>query len=382
MGFTMRAGLTLCHSLKREVLKVSDTVAVSAGTGRIRNLGRKVLLSEFFVLYLTVFYLLVLVPFIPKVFHPYNLKNVLSNTWPLLVIAVGQTFVLITAGIDLSQTSIMALSSVMGAVIMTSNVDPILFDKSPLWGSFLSDSGGLLAGSGWAMPVGLLAMVLVGLLIGLWNGMSVAVFRMPPFIVTLVSQMLFSAVAIWLTKSENVRYLPESFSTLGRGSLGFIPYAAIVAVLLAASAHILMSKTMYGRRLYATGINPRAARISGVPTQKIIIAAYMISGFCAAVGGILYSARLEQGRPTLGNTLLLDIVGANVIGGISLAGGKGKVLWTVFGVVFFIFLSNTLNLLNLDFYFIDIVKGLIILIAAILDVVRTRLALRYSGGKA
>ena len=108
----------------------------------------------------------------------------------------------------------------------------------------------------------------------------------------------------------------------------------------------------------------------------------MISGFCAAVGGILYSARLEQGRPTLGSTLLLDIVGANVIGGISLAGGKGKVMWTIFGVVFFIFLSNTLNLLNLDFYFIDIVKGLIILAAAILDVVRSRLALRYAGGKA
>ncbi len=353
-------------------------------TGRVGNvkiLGRKILLSEFFVLYLTVFYLLVLFPFIPRVFSPYNIKNVLSNTWPLLVIAIGQTFVLITAGIDLSQTSVMALSSIFGAVIMTSEADPALLSKSPLWGIMLSDKGGLFAGTSAALPVGLLVMMAIGIMIGLINGFSVAKLRMPPFIVTLVSQMFFAAVAIWLSKSENIRHLPESFSRLGRGNFGPIPIALIIAVIIAVSAHLLMSRTLYGRRLYATGINPRAARISGVPTTKIIIAAYALSGFCAAVGGILYSARLEQGRPTLGNTLLLDIIGANVIGGISLAGGKGKVLWTVFGVVFFIFLSNTLNLLNLKFFVIDIVKGLVILLAAILDVVRSQLALRYSGGK-
>lgn len=354
----------------------------TGGVGSVKILGRKLLLSEFFVLYLTIFYLLVLFPFIPRVFSPYNIKNVLSNTWPLMVIAIGQTFVLITAGIDLSQTSIMALSSVMGAVVMTSEVDPTLFTKSPLWGVILSDKGGLLAGSPAALPVGLILMMLIGIIIGLLNGFSVAKLRMPPFIVTLVSQMLFAAVAIWLTKSENVRHLPVSFSRLGRGNIGPVPLALIVAVIIAVAAHLLMSRTLYGRRLYATGINPKAAGISGVPTAKIIIAAYAISGFCASVGGILYSARLEQGRPTLGNTLLLDIIGANVIGGISLAGGKGKVLWTVFGVVFFIFLSNTLNLLNLKFFIIDMVKGLVILLAAVLDVTRSRLAVRYSGGKA
>ncbi len=350
--------------------------------GSVKIIGRKLLQSEFFVLYLTIFYLLVLFPFIPRVFSPYNLKNVLSNTWPLLVIAIGQTFFLITAGIDLSQTSIMALSSIMGAIIMTSEVDPTLFSKSPVWGILLSVKGGLFSGSPLALPVGLLVMLVIGVLIGLMNGFSVARLRMPPFIVTLVSQMLFSAVAIWLSKSENIRHLPESFSQLGRGGIGPIAYSLIVAVIIAVAAHLLMSKTLYGRRLYATGINPRAARISGVPTAKIIIAAYAISGFCAAVGSILYSARLEQGRPTLGSTLLLDIIGANVIGGVSLAGGKGKVLWTVFGVIFFIFLSNTLNLLNLKFFYIDIVKGLVILLAAILDVTRSRVVLRYSGGRA
>lgn len=350
--------------------------------GSVKILGRKLLLSEFFVLYLTIFYLLVLFPFIPRVFSPYNIKNVLSNTWPLMVIAIGQTFVLITAGIDLSQTSIMALSSISGAIIMTSAVNPDLLSKSPVWGIMLTENGGLFAGSAMALPIGLLVMLVIGVLIGFLNGFSVAKLRMPPFIVTLVSQMLFSAVAIWLSKSENIRHLPEGFSRLGRGNIGPIPLALIVAVIIAAAAHILMSRTLYGRRLYATGINPRAARISGVPTARIIIAAYAISGLCASVGSILYSARLEQGRPTLGNTLLLDIIGANVIGGVSLAGGKGKVLWTIFGVIFFIFLSNTLNLLNLKFFVIDIVKGLVILLAAILDVVRSRVALRYSGGKA
>lgn len=329
-------------------------------------------LSEYFVLYLIVLYLLVLLPFIPMVLHPMNIKNLLSNTWPLLAIAIGQTFVLIIAGIDLSQTSVMALTSVMGAAIMTGQADPILFAKSPLWGWMLTENGGLLSGSAAAVPVAVLVMLLIGILVGFINGFSVAYFRMPPFIVTLVSMMFFSATAIFLSKSENIRHLPAAYEQLGKGGFLFISYAMIIAVLLAIAAHILLSRSLFGRRLFATGINDRTARISGIPTKRIIIMAYMISGFCAAVASVLYSSRLEMGRPTLGSTLLLDVVGANVIGGISLSGGKGKITWTLLGVVFFVVLSNTLSLLNLSFYFIDVVKGSVILVAAVLDVLRTR----------
>ena len=333
---------------------------------------RHIFLSEYFVLILCAVYLLVLFPFIPRVFHPMNIENLLSNTWPLLVVAIGQTFVLILAGIDLSQTSVMALTSVIGAAFMTSQADPVLFEKCPMWGIILSENGGLFSGVAGAVPMAIFIMIIVGLLIGFINGVSVAYFRMPPFIVTLVSMMLFSAVAIFLSKSENIRYLPDAYIQMGKGKLGFIPYPLIIALLLFFAAYLLLSKSLFGRRLYAVGINEQASKISGISTRRIIVAAYMISAFCATIGAILYSARLEMGRPTLGSTLLLDVVGANVIGGISLAGGKGKVTWTLFGVIFFVILSNTLNLLNLPFYLIDVVKGSVILVAAFLDQFRTK----------
>jgi ribose transport system permease protein len=334
------------------------------------------LLSEYFVLYLSVAYLLVLWPFIPWVFGSRNVADILSNMWPLLAVAIGQTFVLITSGIDLSQSSIMAVTSVVGALLMADRFDPVLFTKSPLWGSLIGEGGGLLSGSGAAVPLSVAAMLAVGAFIGLLNGIAVAIFRMPAFIVTLVSMMFFSNFAIFLTKSENIINLPAAYLHLGTGSLGFIPVAMIAAVLLAALAHLLLSRTLFGRRLYATGTNPVASRISGVPTARIVILAYVVSGLCAAVAAVLYSARLEMGRPTLGATQFMDIIGANVIGGISLSGGKGKITWTVFGVFFFVLLANTLNLMNLSFYLIDIVKGLVILGAALLDVARTRVAAR------
>ncbi len=123
----------------------------------------------------------------------------------------------------------------------------------------------------------------------------------------------------------------------------------------------------------AVGANRKAAEISGVPVRRIIVLVFVLSSVCATVGAVLYSARLEAGRPTLGEgTFLLDVIGATVIGGTSLFGGKGKVLWTVFGVLFFVLLSNTLNLMNLSTFHIDMVKGGVILAAALLDVARSR----------
>lgn len=354
----------------------SEAAARLSIWGGARALWRRLLFSEYFVLYLSIAYFLILWPVIPEIASWRNLGNIFSNMWPLLAIAIGQMVVLIIGGIDLSQTSIMAFASVVGAVVMTSAVDPVLFEKSPLWGWALTASGGPLGGSALAMPVGVLAMLLCGALIGLLNGISVAKFAMPPFMVTLVSMIFFSALAIWLPMSENIMRLPPSFVAIGGGGLGPIPYAMLIAVALAVVAHLLLSRTMLGRWLYATGTNARTARISGVPTARVIIFAYIFSGVCAAVGAVLYSARLEQGRPTLGNNLLMDIVGATVIGGTSLFGGKGKVAWTVFGVLFFVLLSNSLNLLSLSFFTVTIVKGAIILLAALLDVTRTRLRSR------
>ena len=326
-------------------------------------------MSDHFVLFLSLLYFFVLWLFIPKITEPRNLANLSSNMWPLLTLVIGQMFVLIVGGIDLSQTSIMAVTSVLGAMVMSGRLDPVLFEKNPLWGVILSENGGALGGSIWALPVGILVMLLTGALIGLLNGLSVAKLKMPPFMVTLVSMFFFSGLAIYLTRSENIMYLPRGFVALGRGAVG----SFCVALVLALLAWFVLSRMVLGRWLYAAGMNIRTALVSGVPTSGVIVLAYVFSGFCAAAGSILYSARLEMGRPTLGDNLLLDIIGAAVIGGISLYGGKGKVIWAVYGVLFFTILANSLNRMNLDFYTVQIVKGCVILIAALLDVTRMRL---------
>jgi ribose/xylose/arabinose/galactoside ABC-type transport system permease subunit len=357
---------------------------------------RRVLLSEYFILYLSLTYFIILSLFLPSLADPRNLTNQLSNVWPLLAVAVGQTFVLIIAGIDLSQGSIMAITSVVGGVLMTTAVDPTLFEKSPLFGNLLTEQGGILSGHPLAVPVGVAAMLLVGLLIGFLNGLAVTRFNMPPFMVTLVSLIFFSAFAIYLTQSRNIQNIPEDFLRLGEGDivsvyfgekleseikrrdiLPLITYPAVISGALALAAQFILSRTIFGRYVYAIGANRKAATISGVPTARVIILVYMFSGFCAAVASVLYSARLGGGRPTLGEgNLLLDIIGATVIGGTSLFGGKGKVTWTFFGVVFFVLLLNTLNAMRLSAFHIDAVKGVIILLAALLDVTRTRLLAR------
>jgi ribose/xylose/arabinose/galactoside ABC-type transport system permease subunit len=337
-------------------------------------LPREVVLSDHFVLVLTVLYFLLSWVIYPHMAGRRNIANLFSNVWPLLALVIGQMFVLIVGGIDLSQTSIMAVTSVLGAAIMATRFDPAKFEYNPFWGVVFSEQGGLLAGSGWAVPAAVLVMLVVGVTIGLLNGLAVAKLRMPPFMVTLVAMSFFSGLAIYLTRSENIMYLPESFIAMGKGAIGPVPSALLMVVSLAALAFVVLNASVLGRWFYAVGQNIRTARACGIPTQRVVVLAYVLSGFCAAVGSILYSARLEAGRPTLGRDLLLDVIGAAVIGGISLFGGKGKVLGAVYGVLFFVVLDNSLNKMPLDFYSIDIIKGCVILMAAVLDALRTRIA--------
>lgn len=366
---------------------------------RAARWANDLLISDNFVLYLSLGYFLVLVPFLPTLTNPANLSNVLSNIWPLLVVAVGQTFVLTVGGIDLSQGSVIGLTSVVaGALLATSGSGDVLVN-APIWGTLLTEDGGALSGVPWALFWGILAMLAVAALIGVVNGVSVAYLNMPPFMVTLVGLIAIGAFAIWLTQSENIRPLPDAFVQLGKGDIvslylgsqdepriprrevySFVTYPMLIAVGIAVAAHLILSRTVFGRYVYAIGANRRAAEISGVPVRRVIVAVFVISALCAAAGSVLYSARLEAGRPTLGEgAFLLDVIGAVVIGGTSLFGGKGKVIWTVYGVLFFVLLSNTLNLMNLSSFHIDMVKGGVILVAAMLNVLRTRLMRERTG---
>ncbi len=339
-------------------------------------LARRAFLSENFVLYLSMAYFAVLCLFMPYIAGPRNLANISSDLWPLLALVVGQMFVLILGGIDLSQTSIMALTSVTGALLMTTRLDPALFTKSPLWGVVLSAGGSPVSGTALAVPLGITAMLLIGALLGFLNGVAVAKFRMPAFMVTLVSMMFVSGLAIYLTKSENIMYLPAGYTAIGLDKLGPLPYSFLVVLVLVVAAHVVLRHTVLGQWFFAVGKSLRTSAVSGVPTDRVVIAGYVFSGFCAAVASVLYTARLGCGRPTLGRNLLLDVIGAAVIGGISLFGGKGKVLWALFGVLFFVLLSNSLSMLNVPFYMEPVIKGSVILLAALLDVTRTRLLAR------
>lgn len=373
------------------------------GSARL-SLGRalrQILLSDYFVLYLTVIFFGGAALLFPRIGLsstlglPTNLANQFLNMWPLLAVAVGQTYVLIIGGIDLSQGAIMAITSVIGAMMMSTALDPAMFDKSPMWGTVIGSEGGLLSGSAWAVPVGVAAMLLTGAGIGFLNGVAITRFRIAPFMVTLVSLIFFSAFALWLTQSRNISGLPESFVQLGSGDiisiylgpklepniprrelLSAIAFPTVIALGLVLLAQFLLRRTAFGRQMFAIGTNRRTAQISGVPTARVVILVYMFSGFCAAVSSILYSARLEIGQPSLGNNLLLDIIGATVIGGTSLFGGKGSIKGTLFGVAFFVLLPNVLNAARLSPFVIDGVKGTVILLAAFLDVARTRLANR------
>lgn len=307
-------------------------------------------LSEHLVLGLTVLLFAALAPFTPGLTGSANLLNILGYLLPLLVVAIGMTLVMITGGIDLSVTSVIALTSVVGAKLMT------------------SDGGGTPA------VIGVLGMLALGIGLGAFNGAVITLLRLPPFIVTLASMMFLSGFAVWLTQSKNIHGLPKSFLGLGQR----LPIALAIAAALGLAAHLVLSRTVFGRWLYAVGQNPTAAHISGVPVRSMTFAAYVASGFCAALASVMLTGRLETGSPVLGREILLDIIGATVVGGTSLLGGKGKIVWTLFGVLFLTVLDNALNLLSLSQFSITMAKGAVILFAAVLDAVRIRLVVRGS----
>ncbi|HUF60660.1 MAG TPA: ABC transporter permease [Verrucomicrobiales bacterium] len=319
-------------------------------TRRSVRILRRIVASEYLVLFLCLAWFAVLAPVAPGFATPRNLTNILAALLPLLVVATGQTMVLITGGIDLSVTSIIALASVAGSALVTG-------------------AGGLLDASPLAVPAGILTMLAVGAGVGLLNGTCVAILRMPPFMVTLATMMFFSGLAIWSTQSRSIHDLPPGLLLAG----GNVWISAAVALTVALAAHLVLRRTLLGRWIHAAGQNPKAALVSGVPLQRTLILSYLICGLAAGVAALLITGRLETGSPVHGRSQLLDIIGAVVIGGTSLYGGRGAVAWTAGGVLFLTLIDNSLNLLSLSHFAIMMVKGAVILFAAFLDTLRSRL---------
>ena len=270
----------------------------------------------------------------------HNLLNVALQTSVNALLAIGMTFVILTAGIDLSVGSILAFSSAITAGLLVSHVNIFL-----------------------ASVIGLV----VGALAGLLNGIFVAYGRLAPFIVTLGTLTLFRGATEIYTGGVPIFNLPEAFSTFGAGTLVGIPIPVLVTAVIFALGLLALQRTTHGRRIYAIGGNQRAAFLAGIPVKRYLMAVYVISGALAALAGLVLTSRLGSAEPTAGTGYELDAITAVVLGGTSLFGGEGTLWGTIIGALILGVISNGLNLLNVNSFYQDAIKGVIILFAIMLD---------------
>jgi len=290
---------------------------------------------------------LLAIAFVPHFCTVYNLKNYLLQSADLLIISCGLTFVVLNGGIDFSVTSVLTLGSVLGAYIMA---------LSPLAGS-----------PALSIPVAILAMMAVGLLVGLVNGLSVTRLRMPSFVATLATQLIVLGLAVQfaslVSDTASIAGLPEAFFVLGgEGRYFFVPI--LIAFFVWLFSHWLLARTIFGKRVYAIGVNPKASFISGVPVKKTIVQLMIISGLFAGIASIVATARNQVGMPSLGDKMFLTTIASVIVGGTSTSGGFGGMGKTLLGVLFITLLNNAMNLLGVGWEVIMIVLGALIVVSA------------------
>jgi ribose transport system permease protein len=274
-----------------------------------------------------------------------NLLNVAQQTAINAVIAVGLTYVIISAGIDLSVGSIVAFSGVVMAGALQ---------------------------SGWPVPLAVLAGLGVGSACGVVNGLLVAFGRLPPFIATLGMMSVARGLGLLVTDGRPISGFDETFRWLATGELFGLPVPVIVMLAVYAIAHFVLRRTKFGRYVFAIGGNEEASLLSGVPVAAYKIAVYGVSGLLAALGAVLLTARLNSAQPIAGINYELDAIAATVIGGTSLMGGQGSVVGTLIGALIMGVLRNGLNLLGVSSFFQQVVIGSVIIAAVLLDTVFKR----------
>ncbi len=279
-----------------------------------------------------------------------NILNVIRQAAPILIVATAMTLVIITAGIDLSVGSLVALINAVAAIAIA-------------------------AGIPW--PVVIVGMLMLGGAIGLAQGWFTAYQGIPAFIVTLAGLSILRGIALYLTEGYSIpiRDVP-GFLYIGRGEILGIPVPAIIAIAVVVLGYVVMSRTLYGRRVVAVGSNPEAARRVGMPSRAILASVYMVSGVAAAAAGLLFAARLGSGSSNAAVGFELQVIAAVVLGGTSLMGGRGSMIGTLLGTMTIAVIGNGLILMRISPFFTQIVTGAIILIAIWLN---TRLFTRGSG---
>lgn len=278
-----------------------------------------------------------------------NCRNLLDVYSPLLIVCLGQMLVMLTGGIDLSATSTMALCSVVGAKLMSEDI-------------------GWVEPSAASVYIAVAAMLGVGFCIGAINGTAIAYLKMPPFMVTLTTMIFVGGLATYVTQSKQVGGLPDTFVNATTNTSLIV----IVASVFSTCCYLILKNHVYGKWLFAVGQNVRTATVSGVPTKEVIASSYVLSGIASAFASMIYTGQLATGSPSLGENLLLDIIGAVVIGGTSLFGGRGDVRLLCGGVLFFVLLGSILDLMGWSPFAVMVAKGAMILTAATVDSLRAR----------
>lgn len=311
---------------------------------KIKNLNIKELLVKYKSLVGLVLLVAVVSILSPSFLSSKNIFNILRQTSVNAIIAAGMTFVILTGGIDLSVGSILAIS---GAVCAS------------------------LLASGQSIIIGVLASIVIGAGVGFLNGFVISKGKLQPFIATLATMTVLRGLTLVFTDGKPITLgsgdLAINFGKIGGGEILSIPTPAIIMILVFSVCAYILKNTKMGRYTYALGSNEEATKLSGLSTDKIKIWVYTISGVLSAIAGIIITSRLYSAQPTAGTGYELDAIAAVVLGGTSLTGGKGKIGGTIIGALIIGVLSNALNILDVSSYYQMMVKGVVILIAVLLD---------------
>ncbi len=298
----------------------------------------------------------------PRFLDPTNLFNVMRQISITGLIALGMTFVILTAGIDLSVGSLLAVAAIVSAGVLNGSA-----------GNTLSLDPDTAAGHPWYF--GMSAAIAVGIGGGLLQGIGITRLKVPPFVVTLGGLSIFRGLTLWYSNGGPISGFEPDVRWWGQGQIGPVPVPVLIFLGAALICHIVLRYTRYGRHVYAVGGNMEAARLSGLAVDRIILSVYVVVGFFAGLAGFVLSARLNSAEAVAGIGYELTVIASVVIGGTSLFGGSGSIGGTVVGAALIGVLVNGLVLNNVSSYIQQIIIGLIIIAAVAFDrYVKTRRA--------
>lgn len=289
----------------------------------------------------------------PRFLSSINLFNVMRQVSITGLLAIGMTFVILTAGIDLSIGSLLAFAGLVAAAVA----------KGGMQDRFTVAEDAI--GYGWQLAA--LAAIAVGLLGGLLQGVAITRLKVPPFVVTLGGMSVFRGAALLFAAGGPISGFDKAFTWWGQGKIGPVPVPVIIFLVAALLAHIVLRYMRFGRRVYAVGGNPEAARLSGLNVDAVICAVYIIMGFFCGLGAFVLAARLNSAEAVAGTGYELTVIASVVIGGTSLFGGVGSIFGTVIGTILIGVLLNGLVLMNVSSYIQQIIIGVIIVLAVAFD---------------